>query len=631
MRSLTSWLLTVGATALLCACGGQTTTPKGDENGGDSGGEVSTPSYSAGNVGQGKTQYNQLCSGCHLETGRSEAFKLNSELSHTAMVDIIRDKMPTSAPEACGQACAENTAAYIKDVLFANTDEAPLTQPPLTARLVKSQYINTLEDLFGISLTADEIAMVPDELIDEKSFVTVFDTQPLQAQHARAYALVSRAVSKRISLKNLASETASCTDTGRNCRVKLVANLGKRLFRRPLTDNEADNYTALFAEVAEIEGANFDDALAATLRAMLQAPQFIYRTEQEVGAAAATQTVDGYELASRLSYFIWQSSPDEALLEFADKINNDGFRLSALEAEVERLFSDPKSARAMDTFWSDYILSSSSAILDASAEKATELRQSVLRTLKRASGHDGAAPTPLQQTLTSQQMVLTEDIAESLGLRSQGNGYRVYDVSDADQRVGFLTHPGFLANIGSTSFVGRGTILTERVLCRKISPPPSSISDKIDDTSEKTLSLTPREASDYRFGLGGVCLDCHQRFEPIAFAFEQFDVLGKHTPKDAEGRDLFTHGYLQQANGTEGPGYEDAYGLMSLLEQSNEVSECFVSNMFLFGTGREFSQSDKRAVTQAHQKYMTDGGTYESLLKAVALSPLFRTIQITSK
>lgn len=584
---------------------------------------------STGDIVQGKISYNEMCAGCHQEDGLSTVFKLNNDLlSFDQMVSAIRDTMPNGAAGACGQTCAEDTTAYIKRELLA--DKETPDRPPLAARLVKSQYINTVNDIFATTLTEEEIALIPDELVDEKSFVTVFDSQPLQSGHILAYAKIARAISERLDLNTFAEQIASCSEATNSCRNTLVANIGKQLFRRALSDDESDSYRSVFSEIAEVDGAEFTDALSATLRAMLQAPQFVYRTEQEVSDDSVVQTVSGYELASRLSYFIWQSTPDESLLDFAEQMDANGFNESELRAQVDRLFADAKSERALNTFWSDYTLSSTSAIQDASEQEAEELRESVLRTVKRASGEGGSA-TPLQDLFTSTDMILTPDLAQSLGLTSKGSGYQVYDISAVEQRAGFLTHPGFLANIGSTSFVGRGTVLTERILCRKIPSPPSDITDEIDDTAAQTRSFTPRGASEFRFNLGGICLDCHKRFEPIAFAFEQFDVLGSHTEQDALGRDLFTNGYLQEINGDVGPSYQDVPGLMNILEQSEETSECFVSNMLLFGTGRLFVQQDGDAISLAHDNFINDGGTYENLLKAVALSPLFRSIQTVTE
>ena len=595
---------------------------------------VSEPILASVDLAQGKIDYNILCSGCHQEDGLSEVFPINNDaLNFNDMVDIIRETMPTGQSDTCLQECAENTAAYIKNVLFAQTDSPPNEQPPLVARMAKHQYVNTIQDIFSVSLTEEELKLIPEELIDEKGFVTVFDSQPFQSSHVLAYAKIARNVTAQIDISSFADEIGSCNTTNNNCRNTLVENLGMRLFRRPLTNSEEAAYRDIFSTITNIDGADFKDATGAIIRAMLQAPQFLYRTEREISTADATSgTLDGFELAARLSYFIWQSTPDMALLEFAAEIESDGFDVAALETQVERLLSDEKAERSLETFWSDYTLSSTSSILEASEDKANALRSSIVETLKRASGAGGETARPLSSLFTTTNFALTPDLAVDLGLASQGAGVRMYDVSSAPQRTGFLSHPGLIANIGSTSFVGRGTFLTERVLCQKVpSAPPESLMEQIDSTSIQTENLTPRGASDFRFGLGGVCLNCHTTFEPLAFAFEQFDVLGNFTTKDANGQDLFSFGYLQELDGLTRLNYNDIPELMGLLESSEEASQCFVSNMLLFAIGRGFVQEDSSSIRTAHNTFIAAGGTFEDLMRSVALNPLFRTVQFVAE
>ena len=546
------------------------------------------------------------------------------------MVVAIRDTMPPGNVGNCEQACAEDVAAYIKRVLFAEREVEELDQPPLAARLAKPHYINTVQDLFNITLSNDEKSLIPDELADEGGFVTVFDSQPIQSGHLLAYAKISRLIAEQLDMSNFTEGLVSCSDTNNTCRNAFVDELGLHVFRRPLTDEETSAYRTIFTEIQTLDGASFDDSAAAVLRAMLQAPQFLYRTEEEIADTASFKTVKPYELASRLSFFIWQSAPDTELLDFAQDMEFNGFDEEAYEAQVNRLFADAKGARSLDAFWSDYTLSSTSSIQQASASDAEALRESIVRTLKRASG-DGAAAIPLQELFTSTEMVLSAEQAQDMGLNSLGDGYENYDVSNADERVGFLSHPGFLANIGSTSFVGRGTVLSNRILCREIPDTPANVADEIENAAARTENLTPREASEYRFDLGGSCSGCHKFFEPVAAAFEQFDVLGGYASEDSEGRPLFTDGYLQAFDGGIEDTYSDVEDLMFLLEQSEETSECFVSNMMLFGIGRHYAQRDANAISATHDDYLNRGGNYEGLLKAVALNPLFRSIQTVTE
>lgn len=571
--------------------------------------------------------YIDLCSGCHGPNGDDGLPLNNDKLDLATMITQINDTMPIeqngASPSDCEGECAKAVAEYIKLVLLAE-DRVEL-RTPLTARLTKPQIVNSLQDIFNVVLDSDVVALVPRETIDEKGFITLAENQRMEAQHPRSYAQLAVNAFDKLNINSFSQNLVGCSTLSNTCLNDLVDELGLRLFRRPLDEIERQHYQDLAAELQRFDGINFGDVSGGVVKAMIQAPQFIYRTEQERGQEDTARDLSGFELASRLAFFLWQSAPDKELLDFASVVERDGFNNSALDIQVSRMMQDERYARARTTFWQDYTITSTAALLEAGEDLAADLKTSLMATLERASGL-GANPIPLQKLFSTQQMMLTEALAERLGLLSQGVGLKPYNTSSTPERMGFLSHPGFMANIGSTSFVGRGVVLTERILCREIFDPPAGIQDDIDDTAMATESLTPRGAKDYRFNLGGACAACHRSFEPIAFAFEQFDVLGMHTEQDSEGRDLFTYGYLQSIDGTEGPQYDDVAGLMMLLEESDETSRCFVQNMQVFASGRKHMKVDDVGIEAAHARYIDAGGTFDALVKSVALSPEFRLI-----
>lgn len=571
----------------------------------------------------GEALYLDQCSGCHGLNGHDGAFSLNNDkLDSTQMIRAIVVTMPSNAEDDCLQACAESVTDFIKTELLAGGIKLE-PRKPLVARLTTPQILNTVEDIFAIAPSREVVAAMPAESIDEKGFITLADNQRMAVQYPRAYNLLAQDVIAQININEFAQQLASCNSLANSCKTHFSGALGLRLFRRPLTASEQAHYSDLLNTISALDGASFSHAAGAVIAAMLQAPQFIYRTEQERGQDEGVRELSGYELASRLAFFLWQSAPDKPLLDFAAQMQTDGFNAAKLQAQVDRMMQDARFARARTTFWADYTITSTASLLEADQSLANDLKNSLMATLERASGV-GANPIALQQLFTTQNMMLTERLASDLGLPSQGSGLKLYNTRNAPERTGFLAHPGLLANIGSTSFVGRGVVMTERVLCREIPEPPSNVQDAINDTATATKNLTPRQAKDYRFGLGGVCVSCHLNFEPIAFAFERFDVLGNHTLKDSEGRDLFTHGYLQTVDGGEGPAYDDVAGLMGLLEQSDETSSCFVQNMLTFASGRSHMGIDKSTIEQAHGDYLTRGGTFDALVQAIALHRTFR-------
>jgi hypothetical protein len=503
---------------------------------------------------------------------------------------------------------------------------------PLAARLTKAQLKNSIADVLGVTVDAAKLAELPADFINETGFETAVEGQALSFNHVLAFSSIAWSVAQQLDVAQSAQAVAQCADTAAACTSKLVPALGLKLFRRPLAASELQRFEALATSLVAIPGASFEQVYRGLVSAMLQSPQFLYKLEGEtVGTAGMSRLTTGYELASRLSFYLWQSAPDDQLLAFAAQVDAAGGVIdqAALGAQVTRMAADPvRLARARETFWGDYTHASTASFQEAGAELGPELRQSVLATFNRLSG-EGAPEAPLQSMFTATNMMLTPKVAELLGAPSMGEGLQAYDTSAMPQRAGLLTHPGFIAAVGSTSFVGRGLILTGRVLCRGVTTPPPGIEAEIKMAMAGTAGLTPKGASEFRFGLGGACVACHKTFEPVAYAFERFDINGKYAETDNMMRPLYTQGYLQDGGGGVIGEYQGVPELMALLAASEETSKCFVSNMFEFASGRKpASSTDVAAVNAAHTTFSTEGGAFSHLLRSVALSPALQGIKV---
>ncbi len=492
---------------------------------------------------------------------------------------------------------------------------------PLVGRLNHAQYAFAVEDIFGVPLTEDERDAIPRDLPVGSKYSTSVQGQFFSAQYVLAYAEVARSIVDRIGASALAQQFGGCTVGDTGCADAVIDGLGLRTHRRPLTDAQRDVYLDLVATI-EAE-ATAEDAIIGVAEAMLQSPQFLYRIEDETtGEADAVYQTDGYELASRLSFFLWQSVPDATLLDAAGGPAGDGAIDPAdLAAEIDRMLLDPKFARSRRQFWGDYTLASVAGFTAAEPEVREELRESLLASLDRVSGVDGA-PQDLSALFTGTDLMMTPAVAELAGAASKGDGLQLYSTAEADNRHGVLSHPGFYAALGTTSFVGRGLFLTERILCQHILPPPSddATAQAIMDTAMQTEELTPREASEFRFTLEPICLTCHHQFEPIAYAFERYDMEGRYTLTDEEGRELFTDGMLPEFLDRPAIPFADAQELFDGLADTETTYRCMVENMMEYSTG--FSAADAEdSVLEAQAVFQDEGRTFDALVRAVATSP----------
>ncbi len=492
---------------------------------------------------------------------------------------------------------------------------------PLAPRLTHRQYANAIEDAFGEPLTDDERDSIPPDFPVGSAYSTTVQGQFFSAQYVLAYAEVARSVVGRVGAATLLARFGDCGISDEGCIETYVDELGTRLHRRPLTVEQAGEYLDLAAAI-EAE-ATTEDAVLGVAEAMLQSPFFLYRLEDErTGDPGAIYRVDGYELASRLSFFLWQSAPDDALLDFAGGPDADGtYDEDGLAAEVDRMLDDPKFARSRRQFWGDYTLASVAGFTAADPEVQEQLRESLLATLDRISGVD-LPPEDLAVLFTGTEFLMTGDVAALAGGVRKGDGMELYEAGELEERYGLLTHPGFLAALGTTSFVGRGLFLTERLLCQHILPPPSDegTANAIMDTAMQTEELTPRGASEFRFGLEPVCLTCHTQFEPIAYAFERYDMEGAYTLTDEEGRDLFSDGSLPPFKERPEIPFDDARALFDGLASTDATYQCLVEQMMEYATGHSAALAGD-SVLEGQAAFEAEGRTFDALVRAVAENP----------
>ncbi|MEM9693848.1 MAG: DUF1595 domain-containing protein, partial [Myxococcota bacterium] len=183
----------------------------------------------------------------------------------------------------------------------------------LAARLTDTQYAFTVEDIFGLALTDEERSTLPPDYPLEAHYSTSVERQVFNGQYVIAYAEVARSLTARLDPAQLRTDFGQCSDAEAACRDAFINGLGLRLFRRPLSPEEVTSFAALADGVAAFDEGTADDGIISVVQAMLQSPAFLYRLEDEVaGTADDIRFVNGYELASRMSYFLWQSAPDPA-------------------------------------------------------------------------------------------------------------------------------------------------------------------------------------------------------------------------------------------------------------------------------------------------------------------------------
>ncbi|MEO0812055.1 MAG: DUF1592 domain-containing protein, partial [Myxococcota bacterium] len=405
------------------------------------------------------------------------------------------------------------------------------------------------------------------------------------------------------------------------CFERFLDEAGLRLFRRPLDDTAPDGETVsereLFLNLAnglKGDGASAVQSATRLLQAMLQSPQFLYLIVQE--PLNGTRALDEFELASRLSYFLWAGPPDRELLEAARA--GELSESAQLREQVERMWQDrTRIERSWGTYLQEWSGVNSATVSDARREKMiAALRAFYLDHLDSSRS--------LFELLSTPSVRLSGEMAEDYGFAPQQDEVDVYALDDEAMPVGLLAQPGIIAGMsagGNARITDRGLFIVSRMLCSELPELPATLSDAVDSFSgEVPEDASPREISELRM-TDPACGNCHGTFDPMAYPLEVFDGAGRIQsepgPVDGAIPALYTR--------------LDAVPVGDAGEFSRELAglelaqDCLVRNHLTFALGALFDHRE------AHVSYLADearasGGSALALAQAIATSPLFREI-----
>lgn len=478
-------------------------------------------------------------------------------------------------------------------------------------RLSRIELERALHRLFGADLPVDTTVLPADTL-------TPFDNDVLE--QSPSMLLVE-------SLENIARSTATWITatperTGRivpckpaapddaACFEQFLTRFGQRVLRRPLADDERKNLGELIS-YGKTSG-DFNEAVRMALRVMLMHPQFIYRIEVGISRDGKRVRLSPYELASRLSFLLQGTTPDDALLARAASgalDTNDGV-LTAVAA----LLATPEAKeqnRRFHALWLGY------ASLEASA-LTTKLRSETDALIDRATepGRD------FRYLLLANESYLDGDLAKHYGLPAPAAaGWVSYA---GGPRIGILSHGAFAAagaKFGDTSPTRRGKFIRERFLCEPVTLPPPEISVDVD---QPPVSKTPGACKKVRYAehrSNSVCAGCHARVDPIGFGLENFDKEGRFRTHDEDLPDCPIDG-VGQLNA--GQPFVGAKGLAPLLADSPQFISCFSEHFVRFAVGRRLDETDGARVSWLSSEMTKQGNSFEALVRAYVTHENFR-------
>lgn len=482
-------------------------------------------------------------------------------------------------------------------------------------RLGNVEYNRTVQALFpGVGLPVYDLPE-PLRVNGFENNAQALNPSPLLIEQ---YAEAAADIAERAAVDPTRLLPCTPSGNGLECARQFIVSFGGRAHRRPLTDELVARYMTFFSQQAT--AISFTAAVELTVRAMLLSPQFLYRIEGGADTGLGDVALDGYELASRLSYLLWQSMPDDELFRAAGA--GELSKPAELEKQARRLLADPRGSDAFLDFhrqWLDFDrLSRQNKDTALFPSWSTALRDSIReesdRFVKYVFEEGGASISAL---LTSNTAFVNGPVAALYGVAAPAADWTAVTLP-ADQRSGLLSRATFLASFAHSTNGSpplRGVAILEHLLCSRPPPPPAqaNTSAPMSGTGEV---MTNRELFEERTS-PALCQSCHVAINGIGFGLEAFDSTGAFRTVD-NGKPVDASGVLVGTD-VDGP-FQGGVELAASLAASKKVEHCVTTNWFRYAYGRKDTSADACKIDALSRAFGDAGGDVRELLVRIVTS-----------
>jgi hypothetical protein len=403
------------------------------------------------------------------------------------------------------------------------------------------------------------------------------------------------------------------------CATKFLGSVGRLLYRRPLKQSEIGSVVGLAHQAAATTG-DFHTGLAYGLTALLESPDFLL-----VRDVAEDGRLTAYSKASRLSFLLWNTAPDDALLEAANKGELNSRR--GLRRQVDRMLASPRLKDGVRAFFADMLgfdgfdaLAKDQVIYPAFTQPvAADAREQTLRTvtdllvMKKADYRD---------LFTTHETFLNRRLAAVYRMPiTTTDGWERVEFPAEGERFGILTELSFLAlhsHPGRSSATLRGKAVREILLCQKVPDPPANVNFRlVQDTSNPEFRTARARLTAHRSE--ATCAGCHKIIDPIGLALETYDGAGQFRATE-NGAEIDTSGTL------DGAAFKDSRDLGQALHDNPAATACLVRRLYEYGTGRPPVRGEEAFITWLGQGFAADGYHVPDLLRGIATSDGFYEI-----
>lgn len=602
------------------------------------------------------------CRGCHADDGVASATRL-----HFPKTDASRDQIeafgvtlavlvdrgdpsrslllnkPTNRVSHTGgvriQPGSDDEKALVEWVRkLANTSDAEVatarrrlaagviqTQPDqLLRRLTHSQYNNTVRDLLGDHSRPADRFPAEDFVNGFKNQLRMQGMPPLLAElySASAERLASNAFRAGDINGLIPCQPASAQDA--SCRDRFVRAFGRRAFRRPLADIEVQRYTALFSAQSAKTG-QFLEGARVVMEAMLQSPKFLFHVEAGPGGRFRD-----YEIASRLSYFLWDTMPDQPLFDAAAR--GELRTPQGIERAARRMLANSRARQAVDEFFTQWLRFDGvlSAVKDRRRypQFTPELAAMMVEETRMLLGNLVWNDSNFMEAFTAEYSFVNSDLAAVYGLPAPSGEFALVKFPGELRRAGLLGHGSFLAATAGpteTSPTARGIFVREQLLCQHVpSPPPGVNTDLPEPSAEKPMTRRERLLMHIE---NPSCSSCHRLMDPIGFGLENYDAVGQWRDRESIRIGQRTIGLgidsKGEIAGLANSVFSDTRQLGRVLADSPTCQECVAKQIFRYAFGRMETPADQEAIRRAFTIFRDSGFRFKELLVALVRSPQF--------
>ncbi len=498
-------------------------------------------------------------------------------------------------------------------------DPAPAVLPRLTAL----QYRNSVEALLGEELPPLSVEPDTNPYLFYSVGATSTTLSELGVQMYEEAAETAATVVFEDPERRLALLGCTPTTPGDACVADFIGTFGRRAYRRPLSGTEQARWVAIATDLAD---GDVWQGVRMAVSGMLQSPNFLYRVElgQPDPDDPTRLRYTDYEMASRLSFLLWNSTPDDELLDAADSgalSTEDG-----LTAQAQRLLQAPRARDAVQDFFGQYFdlgrldgLTRDASTYPLFSDTLPESMRNEVRLL--VDDFVFRRNDDIRHVFSTRTTFVNDDLAELYGVQAPGAtaiSFVAVDLPEDGPRAGMLTSAAFLAmNAHETenSPTLRGKYVRERVLCQAVPPPPDDVDTNVPDDMGEGKTLRERLEAHRD---NPECAACHAFIDPPGFLFEHFDPIGAYRTED--------NGYPIDASGElDGIELADAAGLAAVLGEDPRVGQCVVTQLFRHANGRLEQAGELPALVDINDEFGEQGYRFADLLVQLVTHEAFRT------